>query len=69
MSKKNAALSLAGLSLASLATAFVTSPKLAWFLNQDMVSFVQIGQQVGGALATAFNSQWFELIGIVLFVA
>ncbi len=69
MSKKNAALSLAGLSLASIATAFVSSPKLGWFLNQDMGSFLAIGQQVGSALATAFGSGIFELIGILLFVA
>lgn len=69
MSKKNAALTLAGLSLGTLATAFVANPNLAWFLNQDMGTFVAIGQQVGSALAQAFNSSWFELLGIVLFVA
>ncbi len=69
MSKKNAALTLAGLSVATVASAFVSNPKLAWFLDQDMNSFVQIGQQVGGALASAFGSSWFELLGIILFVA
>ncbi|GEM_PF-6574966 len=69
MSKKNAALTLAGLSVATVASAIVTNPKLAWFLDQDMGSFLEIGRQVGGALATAFGSSWFELIGIVLFIA
>ena len=69
MSKKNAALTLAGLSVATVASAFVSNPKLAWFLDQDIASFAQIGQQVGSALAQAFGSSWFELIGIVLFIA
>ncbi len=69
MSKKNAALTLGGLSLATVASAFVANPNLAWFLDQDMSTFVGIGQQVGNALAQAFGSSWFELIGIVLFVA
>ena len=69
MSKKNAALTLAGLSVATVASAFVVNPNLGWFLNQDLSTFMGIGQQVGSALATAFGSSWFELIGIVLFIA
>lgn len=69
MTKKNAALTLGGLSLATLGSAFVANPNLAWFLDQDMGTFLEIGQQVGSALAAAFNSSFLELAGILLFIA
>ncbi|MBI3099777.1 MAG: hypothetical protein HYY93_16320 [Planctomycetes bacterium] len=70
MSKKTkAGLTLGALSLGLVGANVLATPQLAWFLDQDMGTFVQIGQTVGSALAAAFGSSWFELIGVVLFVA
>ncbi|MBI3099776.1 MAG: hypothetical protein HYY93_16315 [Planctomycetes bacterium] len=67
--KTKAGLTLGALSLGLVGANVLATPHLAWFLDQDMGTFLQIGQSVGVALAHAFGSSIFELLGIVLFVA
>ena len=69
MTKKNAACTLGILAVAMVFANLLVTPNIGWFLNQDLGTWMGIGQTVGMALSHAFGSSWFELIGILAFVA
>ena len=70
MSKKTkAGVTLGALSMGLVAANVLATPNLGWFLNQSLSTWLGIGQSVGGALAEAFGSSIFEIVGILLFVA
>lgn len=69
MTKKTAACTLGILAVAMVFANLLLTPNIGWFLNQDLSTWMNIGQTVGTALAHAFGSSWFELIGIIAFIA
>lgn len=70
MSKKiKAGLTLGALSVGLVAANVLVTPNIAWWLGQDMGTWLGLGQTIGGALASALNMPLLEIVGILLFVA
>lgn len=67
--KTRAAITLGVLSVGMASASLLATPAIGWWLGQDLGTWMDIGQSVGTALAHAFNNEWLEIVGILLFVA